>query len=84
MSDLLVRKAHTHTHADRTAHRRDCDTSAPPLAGAEDALTSHDKKGILFALNPLANDESTGGASTLRPLPGKCSILLFSAFFFFC
>lgn len=27
-------------------------------------------------LNPLLNDESTGGAQTLRPLPGKCSILV--------
>lgn len=48
-----------------------------PLAGAEDALTpQYDWKGIPSALNPLVNDESTGGAQTLRPLPGKCSILV--------
>lgn len=79
MSDLLVRTTHTRTHA----HRRDCDTSAPPLAGAEDALTSHDKKGILFAPNPPANDESTGGASTLRPLPENAPYC-YLALFFFC
>lgn len=79
--DILPEKANTHTQTRKTAHRCECATSVPPLAGAEDALTpQYDWKGISSALNPLVNDESTGGAWTLRPLPGKCSILLFSTF----
>lgn len=80
--------AHKHEHTQshitaQTVHRCECATSVPPSPGTEDTLTlQYDRQGIPSALNPLGNDKSTGGTSTQRPIPGTCSVLLFSTFFF--